>query len=188
MGWIALFWCRFWRLLGQQATNTVEFNRPLGLFRLCLCGSGFGPCFMGVAGLLWGFVAQAAPPLYSITDLGSFGGTFATATGINNSGQIVGYSDLVGNTAEHAFLYSGGVISDLGTLGGTNSTAFGINNKGQAVGGAYLANNTTEHAFLYSGGVMSDLGTLSGYPLRACQKISCTTFSKQSHWARVNRD
>ena len=24
--------------------------------------------------------------------------------------------------------------------------------------------------------------------LRACQKISCTTFSKQSHWARVNRD
>ena len=24
--------------------------------------------------------------------------------------------------------------------------------------------------------------------LRACQKISCTTFAKQSHWAGVNRD
>ena len=76
--------------------------------------------------------------LYSggvMTDLGTLpGGTYSCATGINNNGQIVGYS----NTASgpiHAFLYSGGKMTDLGTLpGGDNSEATGINDSGQIVG------------------------------------------------------
>ncbi len=67
--------------------------------------------------------------LYSngtMTDLGVLGGDYSYAYGINDSGQIVGYSD------GHAFLYSGSTMKDLGTLGGTTSRAYGINASGQA--------------------------------------------------------
>ena len=115
------------------------------------------------------FLVAGVPPtlaqMYSITDLGTLGGSSSTAEGINNSGQVVGDAlDAGGN--QHAFLYSGGVMTDLGTLGGSYSQAWGINNNGQVVGDAANASGN-QHAFLYSGGVMSDLGTLGGAWSRA---------------------
>jgi len=53
---------------------------------------------------------------YTITDLGTLGGSYAYARGINNSGQVAGYSYLTGNSSAHAFLYDGGVMIDLNTL------------------------------------------------------------------------
>src|SRR5215207_10175943 len=54
-------------------------------------------------------------------DLGTLGGTNSYAYGINDSGQVVGYSDTA-NSGPHAFLYdSTNGMKDLGTLGGTNS-------------------------------------------------------------------
>lgn len=98
---------------------------------------------------------------YTITDLGNFGGTYTTANGINNSGQVVGSSKLTGYNGSRAFLYSNGAMQNLGTLGGHDSYASGINNNGQVVGKAYTAGYYTQpHAFLYSSGVMTDLGTL----------------------------
>jgi probable HAF family extracellular repeat protein len=101
-------------------------------------------------------------PTYSVTDLGSLGGSSSYAYGINDSGQVVGYSLTAGNALDHAFLYSGGTMNDLGTLGGNFSYAYGINNSGQVVGVAATAGNAAYHAFLYSGGTMNDLGTLGG--------------------------
>jgi probable HAF family extracellular repeat protein len=40
------------------------------------------------------------------------------ASGINNNGQIVGWSRSSGSYYPHAFLYSDGKMTDLGTLGG----------------------------------------------------------------------
>jgi probable HAF family extracellular repeat protein len=81
---------------------------------------------------------------------------------INSAGTIVGVSYITGNTAQHAFSYSGGVMTNLGTLGGTFSTALGINTGGTIVGYSNITGNSTQHAFSYSAGVMSDLGTLGG--------------------------
>jgi probable HAF family extracellular repeat protein len=76
---------------------------------------------------------------------------------------IVGYSGITGDTATHAFKYSGGVIRDLGTLGGTNSNAIGASGDGSViVGWSGTTGDFANHAFKYTGGVMSDLGTLGG--------------------------
>ena len=112
----------------------------------------------------------------SIQDLQTLGGTNSAATGINQSGQIVGYSDLPdsgGNPGPtQAFLYDGAGMQSLGSLvaGGT-SHGSGINNFGQAVGDSLAAgvsnNIPTKNVFLFSGGTMHDLGNLDSPGTRA---------------------
>ena len=51
-------------------------------------------------------------------------GRVSYAYALNNSGQVVGYASIPDGN-QHAFLYSGGVISDLGTLGGSAATHTG---------------------------------------------------------------
>jgi probable HAF family extracellular repeat protein len=103
------------------------------------------------------------------TSLGNLDGTYnpfyySFANGINDSGQVVGSSDVTvgGSYQHHAFLYSNGMMTDLGTVGGTRSSAHGINDIGQVVGNSYITGNSATHAFLYSNGAMIDLGTFGG--------------------------
>ena len=75
---------------------------------------------------------------YTVTPLGTLGGTSTYVQGINSTGELVGASlNSAGNY--NAFLYSNGAMTNLGTLGGTFSQAFGINSSGQVVGGALTA-------------------------------------------------
>jgi probable HAF family extracellular repeat protein len=60
---------------------------------------------------------------YSIKVLGTLGGTFSEAVGINNNGSMAGSSAITGDVDVHAALWQHGVITDLGTLGGPNSVA-----------------------------------------------------------------
>jgi probable HAF family extracellular repeat protein len=60
-------------------------------------------------------------PHYTITVLGTLGGTFSAATALNNRGWEAGNSLLSGDQNVHAFLWRKGVMTDLGTLGGPNS-------------------------------------------------------------------
>src|SRR6266478_5649820 len=63
---------------------------------------------------------------FTIKDLGTLpGGTISFAVGINDRGQVVGFSSTA-SAIRHAFLFEDGVMVDLGTLpGGNFSVALG---------------------------------------------------------------
>src|SRR5262244_2750025 len=63
---------------------------------------------------------------YSVTDLGTLGGTASIAFGINNAGRVGGGANMRGQN-QHPFLWDKGQMIDLGTLGGLNANAGGTN-------------------------------------------------------------
>ena len=94
-----------------------------------------------------------------IRDYGPVGSDYFWATGINNSGQVVGEKSdgLHGCTLLGGFLYSGG--SFLFTLGGP---AAAINDSGQVAGRPGLTANCPGNAYLYSSGLPTYLPDLPG--------------------------
>jgi probable HAF family extracellular repeat protein len=90
------------------------------------------------------------------------------ANDINNSGEIVGST--YHSTGQHAFSYSGGIMTDI-YLGTGLNTANGINNIGQIVGNNTSAINNIgqavglfgdSRAFINSGGTTTLLPLISG--------------------------
>jgi len=97
-------------------------------------------------------------------NLGTLGGRWSGASGVSETGEVVGSAYLAGDTVRHAFSWTstGGMVS-LGTLGGTNSDALGVNDSGLVVGASDIPGNSASHAFArVAGGPMVDLGTLGG--------------------------
>jgi probable HAF family extracellular repeat protein len=134
----------------------------------------------------------SAGPLYTVTDLGGFGGSSAVGYKINDSGASVGWASTAGND-QHAFLsLGGGAIADL-SPGSPDTFAYGINaagtiagtsyENGQAHGEVWTASGSVDlgagvfatgindpgaviggngHAFVLVNGVYRDLGALPG--------------------------
>ena len=110
----------------------------------------------------------AASPIYSLIELGNFGGdTFAW--GINNSGQVSGYSYDTSVGQNRAFLYGAGVTTNLGTIGAPSnySIGFAINDAGQVAGGTtsstYGPLVSRGEGVVWSEGTSTVLPTLGGY-------------------------
>ncbi len=118
---------------------------------------------------------EAKPAHYRVIDLGTLGGTFGVAYGINNAGKAGGGATLA-NGNQHSFLWTlSGGMHDLGTLGGPNSAAGGPNSRTQL---AVLSDTTTTDPFgenfcgfgtgliclgaVWQKGVMTALPTLGG--------------------------
>lgn len=119
---------------------------------------------------------------YRVIDLGTLGGTFSNALGINNKGWVDGVAALADGTS-HAVLWQKGVKTDLGTLGGPNSTpnvfrgSSSVSRQGEIVGAAessasdplgenfFLCGFTDGLLclpFLWQEGAMTPLPTLGG--------------------------
>ena len=103
---------------------------------------------------------------YTVTDLGS-----GVATGINNSGQVVGYYGYFGGYP-HGFRTAANqplnpAIDDLGPIGNQGSMAEDINDWGQVVGSDKLSLNYLGHSFQTAANqpinpLTDSLGTLGG--------------------------
>jgi len=97
--------------------------------------------------------------------LGSLGGSSSYASGINDSGVVVGLL-----STQRAFSYQNGTITDLGILGNgpmASSGALSVNNSGQVVGhsttGRLLQGRYVEYHAVQFGPSITDLGTLGGW-------------------------
>jgi probable HAF family extracellular repeat protein len=112
----------------------------------------------------------------TLHDLGTLGGTYSQGTGINDRGQLTGYSDLTGDEAWHAMLWQpttpnsfSGAMHDIGTLGGTTSFGWDVNAGGYATGSSDTTADVDTRPFLWkptmpngTSGTMYDLGSLGG--------------------------
>ena len=96
-----------------------------------------------------------------MTNLGNVG----YATGINDMGQVVGFSFTAAGTWAVITGPNGVGMTDLGTLGGGNSYASDINDAGQVVGWSQTAAGD-QHAFITgpNGVGMTDLNSLVSLP------------------------
>lgn len=139
---------------------TSSFSQTRALSRLTIttalfallggCGGG-GDVNVGADsfGATESTALKAKTPLYSVTDLGMFAGSFSSGIDINKQGDVV----VVGTNG--AFLYSAGTWQDLGA-GGCIQNANSVNDRGQVAG------TGPSGAVLYSAGGCQALGTLGG--------------------------
>jgi probable HAF family extracellular repeat protein len=104
----------------------------------------------------------AAAQSYTVTELGTLGGTDSDAYALSAAGHVVGAARLPGDWAIHAYLWHDGAMRDLGTLGGTWSYAHSVNAAGQVVGESTLSDDQYFRPFLWQNGTLRDLGTLGG--------------------------
>lgn len=93
-----------------------------------------GRILVGIAALAWGSVASGQQ--YHLVDLGTLGGNSSYAFGLNDHGEVVGYSYLAGSNARAAFMWTqgSGMIHMPGFQSDGEDTAYDINNSGLAVG------------------------------------------------------
>jgi probable HAF family extracellular repeat protein len=103
---------------------------------------------------------------YHYIDLGTLGGAFSSSYGINNWGQVVGFSETdTGNF--QAFVWTCNKMIDLESLGSDlPSLAWSINDRGQAVGSASGLDNR-RRAVLWDYAGLHELETPEGYESEA---------------------
>ena len=108
---------------------------------------------------------------YRLVDLGTLGGAKSVAYDINNSNQVVGYTQLAGG-ADRAFLFKDanldgiadpGEMVNLGILSGhAKSYAFSINDNGAAVGTSINNSDIRRAVRFQAGGGATDLNVGNG--------------------------
>jgi len=128
------------------STRLAKLLSPGALFVLLLFGVSPWPA--------------AGQGSFSVDDLGVLpGDSSSVATGINQRGDVVGWSTGADGTP-HAFIYTDSMVALPGLLGRPRTIARDVNDVGQVVGTANAGGVDLGHAVLWSGGQVTDLGTL----------------------------
>lgn len=116
----------------------------------------------------------------TILDLGTLGGSYSEALGINSRGQVVGMSQTAAGEY-HAFRWDGGTMIDLGTLGGVFSSARDINQHGQIIGWSETPSGEAR-SVLWDRDVPRDLGNLVVVAINDRGQIAGTSYTPgQTH-------
>lgn len=118
-------------------------------------------------------VAQSAPPnRWTIHDVGQFGTTGSEAWGINNRGDVVGFSTKLfpGQIAEifRGFLWQNGVMQDIGAPLGHFSQPTGVNDRGTIVVHAGYG----DEVFLWKDGQWIKLGPGIPYAINRFEDVA----------------
>ncbi|SEK61625.1 PEP-CTERM sorting domain-containing protein [Nitrosovibrio tenuis] len=100
------------------------------------------------------------------TDLGTLGGSYSHAFGINNSGQVVGDSELPDFRTQHGAVWNGTIATGLAGPAGYHSEALAINDAGEVAGATFSA-SAPRHATLWNGTTPTELSTLGGQTSQA---------------------
>jgi probable HAF family extracellular repeat protein len=117
-------------------------------------------------------------------DLGSLGGaTTASVNGLNERGEVVGGSFLLGDQVIQPFLWDGKKLSNLVAppfLNTANGEAAWINENGEVVGQASVPGvpgpcSPAHHAFLWRKGVITDMGSVAGLESSSAAFINSTS-------------
>jgi probable HAF family extracellular repeat protein len=138
---------------GRRKTNRHSFLEDFAMKRLFWWLNVLA-IFLGVAGQGQG------QPTYAFTTLDVPGSSFpdqeVVATGINASGQIVGYYTDAAYAGTHGFLVDQGNNTTLDVPGSIYTYAYGINDSGQIVG-SYFDAAFNVHGFLLDQGSYTTL-------------------------------
>jgi len=110
----------------------------------------------GLATLMGATSAMAAG--WTLTDLGTLGGTTSEASGLNDAGQVVGYAESADGTP-YPVVWTNGVATQLSTRPGR---AIAISPNGVIAGNVISATSTKIDATLLTGGNAIDQGTFGG--------------------------
>lgn len=130
--------------------NTPTLCRPLAVLRRS--------CGIALLSALPASLVAAPITALDLFALDTLGGTIGSATAVNEAGEVVGYATNAAGQ-QHAFKFTGGVVTDLGTLGtGSTSAGYGINAGGTVVGYSTIlpSPSTVQHAFEFSGSLLTD--------------------------------
>lgn len=106
----------------------------------------------------------ATAQTYRFLLLETLGGTYSSASAINNAGQVAGQASTAGDVGTYATVWKDTTATNLGTLGGANSTsgAYAINSAGIVVGYSRNSDDPYMHATVWNGTVASELNTPGG--------------------------
>ncbi len=172
-------------LLGFPAANAVVWVKG-HIFNLGTLDGGYESLATAInnRGQIAGFASNSTPDPISLFGLGTQTRAFLWQNGTmrdlgtlggpdSNRGQVVGASNLSGDTTAHPFLWTKAEgMKDLGTLGGTFGSANWVNENGEVVGAATNQGDEALVAFLWKNNVMTNLGTLDGDPCSVAININ----------------
>lgn len=109
------------------------------------------------------------PPSYSVTEIGTFGGSFSGPWGMNNKGQVLGDAstgepDPFFGERVHGSFWDKGKLIELPTAGGWDSIATSVNDNGIAAGGSQIVPGNDTHVTMIwdKEHAIHEIGVLAG--------------------------